>query len=75
MHASLHNWFGNSKSQLHIAIDDATGCITGAYFDNEETLTGYYNVLYQILTTYGVPYKFLTDKRTVFEYNQKNPLP
>lgn len=71
MDASLHNWFGNNKSQLHIAIDDATGCITGAYFDNQETLNGYYNVLYQILTTYGVPYKFLTDRRTVFEYKQK----
>ncbi|WP_312813696.1 hypothetical protein [Sedimentibacter sp.] len=27
MDASLHNWFGNDKSQLHIAVDDATGNI------------------------------------------------
>ena len=32
---------------------------------------GYYNVLHQILTTYGIPYSFYTDKRTVFEYRRK----
>lgn len=71
MDASIHNWFGSIKTQLHIAVDDSTGTIVGAYFDAQETLNGYYNVLYQILTTYGVPYKFLTDRRTVFEYKQK----
>lgn len=68
MDASIHNWFGSIKTQLHIAVDDSTGTIVGAYFDAQETLNGYYNVLYQILTTYGVSYKFLTDRRTVFEY-------
>jgi len=71
MDASVHLWFGNKKTQLHIAVDDATGTIVGAYFDAEETLNGYYNVLHQVLTTYGIPYKFLTDRRTVFEYKQK----
>lgn len=72
MDASLHHWFGNSKTQLHIAIDDSTGAIVGAYFDSEETLKGYYNVLNQILTEYGIPYMFFTDNRTVFEYKKKN---
>jgi transposase len=71
MDASVHLWFGNEKSQLHIAVDDATGAIVGAYFDLQETLNGYYHVLYQILTDYGIPYMFLTDRRTVFEYIQK----
>ena len=71
MDASLHNWFGGDKSQLHIAIDDATGTIVGAYFDQQETLNGYYNVLSQILKGYGIPYMFFTDRRTVFEYKQK----
>ena len=71
MDASVHPWFGNKKTQLHIAVDDATGAIMGAYFDTQETLNGYYNVLHQVLTTYGVPYMFLTDRRTVFEYKQK----
>ena len=41
--------------------------IVAAYFDNQETLNGYYNIYYQILTKYGIPYLFKTDKRTVFE--------
>lgn len=71
MDASVHLWFGNIKTQLHIAVDDATGAIMGAYFDAQETLNGYYNVLHQVITTYGIPYMFLTDRRTVFEYKQK----
>ena len=69
--ASLHNWFGSQKTQLHIGVDDATGTITAAYFDHQETLNGYYNVLEQILNNYGIPYMFYTDKRTVFEYKKK----
>ncbi len=71
MDASVHVWFGNIKTNLHLAVDDCTGSIVGAYFDFQETLLGYYNVLYRILTAFGIPYRFLTDRRTVFEYNQK----
>lgn len=72
MDASLHHWFGDAKATLHIAVDDATGTIVGAWFDEQETLNGYYNILHQILTEYGIPYQFLTDNRTVFEYKRKN---
>lgn len=72
MDASPHVWFGDVVTHLHLAIDDATGKIVGAYFDTQETLNGYYQILYQILTNYGIPYKFLTDRRTVFEYKRKN---
>ena len=71
MDASSYIWFGNKKATLHVAIDDATGMITGAWFDKEETLDGYYHVLWQILTNYGIPYKFFTDRRTVFTYKMK----
>ena len=71
MDASLHLWFGNTKSQLHIAIDDSSGAIVGAYFDEQETLKGYYNILHQILVEYGIPAMLFTDRRTVFEYKQK----
>ena len=70
---SIHLWFGNVKTCLHLAIDKATSTIVGAWFDEQETLNGYYHVLYQILTNYGVPYKFLTDNRTVFNYMFLNP--
>ena len=69
--ACIHLWFGNIKTALHAAIDDATGQVVAAYFDNQEALNGYYNIYYQILTNYGIPYLFKTDKRTVFEYNKK----
>lgn len=71
MDASVHLWFGDTRTQLHIAIDDCTGTIVGAYFDQQETLKGYYNVLYQILNEYGIPNMFYTDNRTVFEYRNK----
>lgn len=72
MDASVHQWFGNHKTHLHIAIDDSTSQIVGAYFDDQETLNGYYNVFHQILTNYGIPAMFYTDRRTVFDYQQKN---
>ena len=70
---SIHLWFGDKKTCLHLAIDKATSTIVGAWFDNQETLNGYYRVLYQILTKYGIPYKFFTDNRTVFNYMSLNP--
>lgn len=69
--ACIHLWFGNTKTALHAAIDDSTGQVVAAYFDKQETLNGYYNIYYQILTKYGIPYLFKTDKRTVFEFNKK----
>lgn len=69
--ACIHLWFGNLKTALHAAIDDSTGQVVAAYFDNQETLNGYYNIYYKILLNYGIPYLFKTDKRTVFEYNKK----
>lgn len=71
MDASIHKWFTGEISALHIAVDDNTGLIIGAWFDTAETLRAYYNVFYQILTKYGIPYCFLTDNRTVFDYHRK----
>ena len=73
MDGSIHIWFGGIKTCLHLAIDKATSTIVGAWFDKQETLKGYYYVFYQILNQYGIPYKFLTDNRTVFNYNSLNP--
>lgn len=70
---SIHLWFGDKKRCLHLVVDKATNTIVGAWFDNQETLNGYYQVFYQILTNYGIPYKFVTDNRTVFNYMSLNP--
>ena len=70
---SIHLWFGETKTCLHLAIDKATSTVVGSWFDKQETLNGYYHVLYQILTNYGIPYSFFTDNRTVFNYMSLNP--
>ena len=61
MDASPFVWFGEEVSHLHIAVDDCTGMIVGAYFDHQETLKGYYEVTAQFLEKYGIPVKILTD--------------
>ena len=73
MDGSIHLWFGDKKVCLHLAIDKATSTIVGAWFDKQEALNGYYHVFYQILMKYGIPYKFKTDNRTVFNYTSTNP--
>ena len=72
MDGSIHLWFGDKKSCLHLAADKTTNTIVGAYFDWQETLNGYYHVLEQILLNYGIPAKFKTDNRTVFNYMSLN---
>ncbi|MGN0967359.1 MAG: ISNCY family transposase [Candidatus Coprovivens sp.] len=74
MDASGIVWFGNTYATLHLAVDDATGTVVGAFFDYQETLYGYYMVLKQILLKYGIPNEFFTDNRTVFTY-KSNPNP
>lgn len=72
MDASPYEWVPGQTWHLHLAIDDATGTVTGAWFDTQETLSGYYHVFHPILTNYGIPYQFFTDRRTIFTYKQKN---
>ncbi len=71
MDASELKWNGEDIWHLHLAIDDSTKTVVGAYFDKQETLKGYYHVFYQILKNYGIPAKFLTDQRSVFVYKNK----
>lgn len=58
--------------QLHQAYDAHSKRWIGAWFDYQETLSGYYHVLAQVLRGYGIPYLIRTDGRTVFEYHAKN---
>lgn len=72
MDASSFEWINGFVWHLHLAVDDATGEVVGAYFDEQETLKGYYNVFFQVLCNYGIPVMFYTDRRFVFEYKRKN---
>jgi len=73
--ASIHHWFGEGLPTyaLHGAIDDATGKILALFFDGEETLWGYLNMLRQILVGYGIPEAFYGDNRTVFITRRLDP--
>lgn len=71
MDASSFEWIPGHIWHLHLAVDDASGTVVGAYFDTQETLKGYYNVFFQILSNYGIPALFYTDRRSVFEYKRK----
>ena len=72
MDGSIHLWFGDKKSCLHLAADETTNTIVGGYFDWQETLNGYYHVFEQVLINFGIPAKFKTDNRTVFKYMSLN---
>lgn len=72
MDASIHKWFGGFKTALHLAVDHASGNVLAAWFEKQETLKGYYQLLWTILTTYGIPMMFFTDNRTVFNYNRSD---
>lgn len=72
MDASSFVWIeGLGVCTLHVCIDDASGFIVGLWLEREETLHGYYKLMEQVLTNYGIPLKLRTDKRTVFIYNNK----
>ena len=62
---------GLGPMAIHVAVDDASGFILGLWLEKEETLNGYYKVMQQILTKYGIPVAIRTDKRTVFTYQKK----
>lgn len=75
--ASMHDWLETGqKIHLHAAIDDATGTVTGARFEQQETIVGYYELMRQTLSTYGVPFGLQTDGRSIFEFAAfKKPKP
>ena len=71
MDASSKEWIPGQIWHLHIAVDNATGAIVGMWFDWQETLNGYYHVLDQMLSNFGIPAEIRTDNRTVFIYKSK----
>lgn len=71
MDGSTHEWLPGLIWTLHLAVDDATGEVLGGYYDEQETLFGYYNLMKCIIEDYGIPAMLYTDNRTVFEYKKK----
>lgn len=69
MDASHHQWLDSKPERfvLLAAIDDATGKVLGATFRKEEDLEGYFEVVRQMVTNYGIPETLYTDRHTIFK--------
>lgn len=72
---SHHEWFQDRgpKLVLHAAVDDATGKVLGAYFDEQETAAGYLTVFRQIALGPGIPLAVYTDRHGIFKRDPQQP--
>lgn len=65
--ASKHDWFSNGGySYLHGAIDDATSRVLALCFAEEELTEAYFDIMWDINASYGLPLAVYTDARTIF---------
>jgi transposase len=65
--ASPHKWFiGGGEFTLHGAIDDATGDILALFYTKNECMDGYFEIIRQIITYYGIPTSLYCDRHTIF---------
>ena len=65
--ASPFPWLGGkAKYALHGAIDDATGQVTALYICKNECLTGYFEVMRQIINNFGLPVSLYSDRHSIF---------
>lgn len=69
MDAAFAIWYGTKPRALHLAVDKATKKVLYGWFDIQETTRGYYIMLMNIITKYGIPKKIKTDKRGTFSMN------
>jgi transposase len=70
--ASSHNWFGDSITSLHGAIDDATGRVCALHFEKTECLIGYFEMAEQMLNREGIPISIYNDRHTIFKSPKAN---
>lgn len=72
MDTTPYEWV-HGQVYLHLAIDDASGVsqVLGSILKRRSTVTTMY---LSRSFDYGIPYKFLTDKRSVFTYKKKDVL-
>ena len=65
--ASPYVWLINGTLySLHGAIDDATGTVLGIFLAPTECLEGYFEVMHQIITDFGIPAQIYVDRHTIF---------
>ena len=69
---SYHIWFGTLESCLLLAVDDATGTITHAKFDINESTEAVFKFWLEYLAQNGLPVSIYLDKYSTYKINHKN---
>lgn len=69
---SYHIWFGEEESCLLLSVDDATGKITHAKFDYNESTIAVFGFWKEYFLKNGLPLSIYLDKFSTYKINHKN---
>lgn len=69
---SYHIWFGEEESCLLLSVDDATGKITHAKFDYNESIIAVFDFWWEYFELNGTPISIYLDKFSTYKVNHKN---
>ena len=69
---SYHIWFGDEESCLLLSVDDATGKITHAKFDINESTIAVFKFWKEYFVKNGLPLSIYLDKFSTYKINHKN---
>jgi hypothetical protein len=69
---SYHKWFGKEESCLLLAVDDATGKITHAKFDINESTIAVFKFWLEYFAKHGLPLSIYLDRFSTYKINHKN---
>jgi hypothetical protein len=69
---SYHVWFGDKESCLLLSVDDATGKITHAKFDINESTIAVFKFWDEYFNKNGLPLSIYLDKFSTYKINHKN---
>ncbi len=73
--ASHHDWLEGRGPRLALigAVDDATGAIVHALFQEREDAAGYLRLLRESVRLHGIPSAWYSDRHGSFQRNDKEP--
>ncbi|HZJ41645.1 MAG TPA: ISNCY family transposase [Patescibacteria group bacterium] len=69
---SYHVWFGDEEYCLLLSVDDATGKITHAKFDINESTVAVFKFWLEYFALHGLPISIYLDKFSTYKINHKN---
>jgi len=73
--ASPYDWLDTGfRVDLHGAIDDATGTVFALYLAENECLEGYFQIMHQTISNYGIPASLYSDKHSIFRSSKADKL-